>query len=169
LCRSDPQLAAIITLLRPLRNRSDLGNGCSRLLAYAIIIMGWLHLKGEVLQAMDQIITVGGVANITAQEMLSFLHAVTGLEALRPRFQQRWTRYYSLVQRLKRVHDRLCAREEYLSAEESALQRALVFVLGYDVLPMRNAADCPVFPLKTYDILYVQSMSSVMETFANLM
>jgi hypothetical protein len=131
--------------------------------------MGWLHLKGDILQTMDQVVAVGGVTSVTAQQMLSFLHGVTGLQALRPVFQKRWTRYCSLVQRLKRAHDRLCAREEYLSQEELALHKALMIVFGHDVLPLRDTALALALPSTTHAILYVDSLASIMEIFADLM
>jgi hypothetical protein len=131
--------------------------------------MGWLHLTGDILETMHQTVAVGAVTSVTAQEMLEFLHNATGLTALRPVFQKRWTRYCSLVQRLKRVLDRLSAREEYLTAGELALRKALLFMFGHDAPPLRNTADAAALPSRTHDILYVDSMSSIMDTFADLM
>jgi hypothetical protein len=170
-CQSDEDIHVITTLLEHvIGERKDLGSGFRRLLVYFIIYFWFLELKGVALsQAKDPIFEIGSgehQTSVTSVEILAYLdqfvHPLPGFTA-HLQNGNFFTPGRTVVRRLQTHWEDMGTRINALDDADKSRWRALGYVYGGSLPPIRTSDEAKLLGPLTYKIIYAVDWQNLMK------
>jgi hypothetical protein len=169
--QSDKDIHTIVSLLEHVMvQRKDLSSGFRRLLVYFIIYFWFLELKGVALSlAKEPIFEIGENRDrgfLTSHEILTYLDQfVHPLQGFTAHLQNGnfFTPGRTVVRRLKSHWEDMGTRVQHLGDEESSRWRALSYVFGTSLPPMRSSDEAKGLGSSTYKMIYILDWQNLMK------
>jgi hypothetical protein len=169
--QSDKDINVIVSLLEHvMTDRKDLGSGFRRLLVYFIIYFWFLELKGVALTlAKEPIFEIGEnreCSFLTSHEILTFLDQfVHPLQGFTAHLQNGnfFTPGRTVVRRLKSYWEDMGTRVARLDDEATSRWRALGYVFGSSLPPVRSSDEARDLGSSAYKMIYILDWQNLMK------
>jgi hypothetical protein len=173
--RSDQDIRIITSLLdHVIKERKDLGCGFRRLLLYFIIHFWFLELKGVSLSASkDPIYDIGHGHDrtaLTSTDILGYLDQyVHPLQGFTAHLQNGnfFTPGKTVIRRLKSHWEDMGTRTQHLGDEDTSRWKALDYIFGNSLPPLRTSDEAKRLGSLTYKIIYVVDWQNLMKSLSS--
>jgi hypothetical protein len=173
--QSDEDISVIVSLLdHVIKERKDLGCGFRRLLVYFIIYFWFLELKGTPLsQSKEPIYDIGTnahCASLTSTDILEYLDQyVHPLQGFTAHLQNGnfFTPGRTVIRRLKTHWESMATRRQDLEDDDTSRWRALSYVFGNSLPPIRSSDEAKSLGPLAYKIIYSVDWQNLMKSLSS--